>query len=578
MQGAGMFIKLTRSGPRRYVQLAESYRDENGRVKQRTIASLGRVEQIERSIDSIVRGLHRVAGRPEPVTPPLVAAEQNKPEIQYEPARALGDAWTLTSLWKELGFDSLSRVFGRSSRRRIAVEQLIRVMVFNRLCDPESKLGVLRWLERAVVPGIDTAAITHQHLLRAMDALIDEREAVDEVIASLLRPLIDVELSIVFYDLTTIRAEGLSEQKNDVRRFGKSKDGGIRRQFVIGVVQSADGLPIHHEVFDGNVAEVSTLSGTLERVMARFPIKRVIAIADRGLMSSDNLDVLEAIKTPSGKPLEYILAVPGRRYVDFVDVLAPLQKAHFAACEEEVFAETKWAGRRLVVAHDPVRAGEQKSKRDTAIAALEEQAAEWVGKLVGQDDGKRSRGRPLSDGGVRARFYHAVLEARLGRIIRVDLKSELFTYTLDAKAQRLAELMDGKLLVVTNVGKKDFDARSIIGRYKSLADIERGFRVLKSELEIGPVHHRLAERIRAHASVCFIALILHRVMRQKLRAVESGVSPERALETLARIQHHRVRLDEQEHSGVTTTSAEQQALLAALGASVPTTTKQLSLL
>jgi len=67
-----MFIKLTRSGPRRYVQLAESYRDENGRVKQRTIASLGRVEQIERSIDSIVRGLHRVAGRPEPVTPPLV--------------------------------------------------------------------------------------------------------------------------------------------------------------------------------------------------------------------------------------------------------------------------------------------------------------------------------------------------------------------------------------------------------------------------------------------------------------------------------------------------------------------------
>ena len=83
-------------------------------------------------------------------------------------------------------------------------------------------------------------------------------------------------------------------------------------------------------------------------------------------------------------------------------------------------------------------------------------------------------------------------------------------------------------------------AQNVIQRYKSLADIERGFKVLKSEIEIGPVYHRLPERIRAHASICFMALILHRVMRSRLKAADAGYTPERALEQLQRIQHHRV--------------------------------------
>lgn len=408
-----MFVKLTKSGPRRYLQLAESYRDENGRVKQRTLASLGRLEAIDANFDTLIRGLERATGRTRKVDEE--ERSSTEPTISYEPARTVGDVWSLTSLWNELGFDQLSRIFRRSSRRRIAVEQLLRVMVFNRLCDPESKLGVLRWLDTVCIPGIETRAIKHQHLLRAMDVLIEEQAHVDEVVASLLRPLIDVELSVVFYDLTTIRSEGLSEQEADVRQYGKSKEGGIRRQFVLGVVQTADGLPIHHEVFDGNLAEVATLKGTLERVMARFPIRRVIAVADRGLMSSDNLKELSTIKTPLGEPLEYILAVPGRRYGDFVDLLSPMQKKHFDGAVTERCREVAWEGRRLIVAHNPETAKEQTAKRDLTIKGLEDQAADWVGKLVEQDDGKRGRGRPLSDGGVRARFYHAVLEARLGR-------------------------------------------------------------------------------------------------------------------------------------------------------------------
>jgi hypothetical protein len=130
--------------------------------------------------------------------------------------------------------------------------------VFNRLCDADSKLGVLRWLQTVSVPQVDVKALTHQHLLRSLDALMDHQEAVDDVVANLLRPLVDQDLSLVFHDLTTIRAAGLSEQKGDVRQYGMAKEGLIARQFMLGVVQTAEGLPIYHEVFDGNQAEAPT--------------------------------------------------------------------------------------------------------------------------------------------------------------------------------------------------------------------------------------------------------------------------------------------------------------------------------
>jgi hypothetical protein len=261
----------------------------------------------------------------------------------------------LDQLWKELGFDALAGVF-RKARYTTPVEHAIRVMVFNRLCDADSKLGVLRWLQTVSMPQVDVQALTHQHLLRSLDALMDHQEAVDDVVANLLRPLVDQDLSLVFYDLTTIRAAGLSEQKGDVRQYGMAKEGLIARQFMLGVVQTAEGLPIYHEVFDGDQAEAPTLLPTLKKVLNRFShIKRLIVVADRGLLSLDNIDELGKIKLPSGQALEFILAVPGRRYGEFVEVLQAFQSRAVVA-EQETVEETAWHGLRLVVAHHPQRA------------------------------------------------------------------------------------------------------------------------------------------------------------------------------------------------------------------------------
>jgi hypothetical protein len=563
-----MFIKLTRSGGRSYAQLVESFRDEQGRPRQRTLATLGRTDETGGQVDSLLQGLLRVKGRPESLASP--------PQVQFESALALGDVWVLHHLWHELGFDRLHGVF-RRARYTTAVEQAIRVMVFNRLCDADSKLGALRWLQTVALPGVHPEEITHQHLLHSMDALMDHQASVDDCVAQLLRPLIDEQLSVVFYDLTTIRLEGLSQQSGDVRKFGMSKEGVVARQFLLGVVQTADGLPIYHEVFDGNASEAATLKPTLERVLRRYPhVKRLVVVADRGLLSLDNLQMLSELKLPGERALEFIVAVPGRRHGDFVELLAPLQ-AKAEGATAEVIDELRWQGHRLVVAHNPDQARARTQRRRDRLDALQMRAQALAGKLEAQDGGQTQRGRKLSDSGAKARFFHEVCQAHLAHIIRVDLKAELFTYDIDQTAQQQAQAMDGKLLLVSNV--PDLSAQQIVARYKSLADIERGFHVLKSEIDIAPVFHRLPERIRAHASICFMALVLHRVMRLRLKQAGSPLSPEAALQQLRRVQRHQVRIDGAEPiAGISTLHQDQANTLDALKIKKPSLSAQMSLL
>ena len=556
-----MFVKITSSGGRQYVKLVEAFRDAAGVPRQRVIATLGRIEAVRAGeTNALINGLLRAADQP--------TMEEGTGSVTFAPALTVGDTWLLTALWHELGFAEAFRRILRS-RRRFDAEKLLRVMVFNRLCDPESKLGIGRWLEGTLVPEVPVEDVTHQRLLRTMDTLTDCVAALEKATATLLRPLIDQELSIVFYDLTTVRVEGTSEVGcGELRQYGRAKEGDIARQVMLGVVQTADGLPIHHEVFAGNSAETHTLVPTIERVLSRFPIRRVVLVADRGLLSLDNLDAVQQIQV-NGRPLEFILAVPARRYSDFDKLLATFQRDVCRRATDDVVGEFEWQGYRLIVAHRPELAQELTARRDARIQALEHEAKRLAGKLDDQDAGQRYRGRKLSDGGATARFYQAVCEARLASIIKVDLTADVFSYTIDQRALQRARLLDGKLILVSNV--PDLDPDTLVQRYKALADIERGFRVLKSEIEIAPVFHRLPNRIQAHALICFLALILYRVLRMRLKDRGSPYSPERALEIARRIQRHQVTLHQrQSASGITTLTPEQQELFDTIGLPTPT--------
>lgn len=587
-----MFIKVTTAGGRRYAQLVESFRNDAGQPRQRTIATLGHLDA-GGQVDRLIAALQRAQGR-----------EATSPSLEFLESRSAGDVWALWHLWQSLGFEDLSLAWGRS-RSEIDVLACLRLMVFNRLCDPSSKLGVLRWLQTVALPrgfGFEAGAPDHQQLLRAMDVLEDHGKAIAERLSLLMRPLIDQELSVVFYDLTTVRVEGEAKVPGDTRQHGMSKEGVIARQVMLSLVQTADGLPIAHEVHPGNTAEAPTLLPMIRGLLKRWPLKRVVLVADRGLLSLNNLQEIERLQAEldaqgAGVQVQYVLAVPAMRYGEFEDELTQMQARHDDAMTWVDEMPWQWKKKprgklnqksaeptpedtpadgveptpqptlRVVVAHDPQAGARRTERRHAKIAEIVALGQQWGGQLDAQDAGQRGRGRPLSDSGAKARLYHAVKEAHLAHLIKVDLKSDLFSFSIDEQRQQHLQRLDGKLLVVTNT---DAPAAEVISRYKSLADIERGFRTLKSDIEIGPMYHRLPRRIRAHALICFLALILHRVLRMRLKKANREESPGRLLDALKRIQQQAAATaDGQVVRGVTKLAAQQKELFAAIGVPTP---------
>ena len=143
------------------------------------------------------------------------------------------------------------------------------------------------------------------------------------------------------------------------------------------------------------------------------------------------------------QPLEFILAVPARRYGDFDQILRSFHNTQCTEATEEATGELEWSGFRLIVAHRPDIAREQSERRAEKMTALEADAASWSGKLDHQDEGKVYRGRKLSDAGVTARFYKAVSDAHLANIIKVDLSSELFNLYSDGQVLCLSGCLSG---------------------------------------------------------------------------------------------------------------------------------------
>ena len=562
-----MFIKVTQSGQRRYAQLVESFRNEQGKPRHRTVCTLGRLEG-GGEVDTLIAALQRARG----IAPAPFALDG----LRFTDSRHAGDVWALSELWRSLGFDDLALAW-RHSKTEVDVLSCLRLMVFNRLCDPGSKLGVLRWLETVALP-VDSGVVSeHQHLLRTMDVLDAHSDQLSTKLATLMRPLIDQDLSVVFYDLTTVAVTGQTDLQDDVRAYGMAKSGLIERQFMLSLVQTAEGLPIAHEVHPGNTAEAKTLLPMIRGLLARYPLKRVVLIADRGLLSTANIEELNKLQAQLKKDsrdvaVEFILAVPAARYGDFADDLHKLHKGQDAA--KEWCAQTTWGDSRLVVAHDPVAANRRTAARDSRLAELVKLGQQCSIKLDEQDQSQRtgkknkSKGRPMSDSGTKARFYHAVKDAHMAHLIKLDLKAELFSYTIDEDKKRYLELLDGKLLLVTNTTAT---AAEVVQRYKSLADIERGFRVLKSDIQIGPVYHRLPQRIRAHALICFMALVLYRVMRMRLKSAKRSESPSTLLEQLKRIHQQTVETSAGTTlTGLTEITPDQKSLFDALSLAPPT--------
>ena len=572
-----MFTRISRSGGRSYLQLVESFR-ENGKGKQRMVASLGRLDEVK--VKALISDLERSINiKPDAPEPSLTSTLP----ISFAPARAYGDLYALQCLWQELGLGAALNRSLRSSRRQFDAEALIRTMVFNRLADPCSKLGLLDWLDRVEMPGV--AAVTHQQLLRAMDALVARMDEVESALTQLIKPLLDTSLSIVFYDLTTIRIHGEMELPEDVRQYGLNKEtGGIARQFVLGVVQSADGIPLLHTVAPGNISEASTLRPMLEHLLKRFDVARLVVVADRGLLSLDNIAQIRALALEKQRQVDFILALSARRYKAMPALITALNYT-------DGLAETWFENERCVVAYDAHTAARQAEKRRAEIKAVEALGQKLADKLDAQDvaeaaleiaaasrrkssrkaqqNAPKKRSKKASDRSAYVRFVKELKDRKLTKYFKIDWEAKEFTFEQNEVAIAASEALDGKLVLLTSLSESESSSAQTVLRYKALADIERGFRVLKSDIEIAPMHHRIELRIWAHALICFLALLMHRLLRLKLKRAESEFSPSRALAELRGIQRHAVTLGTVVHAGLSTIAPHQKTLFEQLKFALP---------
>ena len=534
-----MFIRTVKSKGYSYARLVENYRDSaTGKTKQRVICNLCRLDP------------------PDPKAKALTAFFQEhlkldklQEKVVVETSKDFGNVVFLHEIWQELGLDqALISALNTSRRDATKTEKLIRLMVFCQICAPSSKLGILKWLEEAKIPSIPTN-VTHQMLLRAMDALVTNFPAVKAAISKMILPLVDRDYTLALYDLTTVRIAGKGEVDGDVRQYGKSKEtGGIDRQFLYGVVQNRDGLPLMYQIHKGNTAETKTFSGAITTLLEQYPINRVIVVADRGLLSEKNQTELPNLGKIGGQTVQFIFAVGIRKYTE---TKTTLNNRDFA---DDEIAEHTFLDHRLVVTYNAKIAREQTLNRRKQLDEIEQYAESLMTHLeVVKTRVLRQDQKAVNKIKARAKRLH------LGRIVKAAIKDEKFTFWIERSALEEAEKLDGLLALSTNV--YDLDAETIIDHYKSRVDIESGFRTLKSEIQIAPVRHWVPDRIDAHGMICYLALVLHRVIRSKLRARGVTHSVTDVLRMLAQVKYLELSINKQAVTAITKKTEEQLSLI-----------------
>ena len=540
-------------------QIVESYRDEKGRPRQRTLLHLGPAEKfLQRDIDNLINGFLRIKG--------LTLEDVTK---EADAVYQFGQIWALLYLWKEL---KISQAIARARRKRniqYDLEAHIRALVFNRLDDPSSKLALLTWLEEVYLPGVRREEIRYEYLLRAMDFLIEHKREIENALARRLLTLFDRQLKLCFYDLTSTYFEAeASLGPDDIRRYGYSRDGRPdREQIVVGVVMTEDGIPIAHYVFPGNTPDRSTLEEVMRDIRSRFGAEEITLVADKGMVSGRNL----AFLLDSG--FGFILGESPRQSRPAREVIREASQARrHQAPEAEAFVyETekvrplrfrdastgRWQERevklRYIASYRRERAERQYATRTQRIAdALKE--IEQMRKASLSPEDRYARIKAYLARKHLSRFFTVTLQD--GRIHVVARQEEL-AFEMDS---------DGWVLLITSDSK--ITPQEAVERYGELKYVEHGFLELKHSLELRPNFHWTEKRIRAHVMVCFLAFQLAVLFEKRLEHLQ--LTWQRAMQKLRRLHVIEWSRNGQKVRGLVHPTAEQLDLFQAVGAKRPT--------
>jgi transposase len=510
----------------RYVALAHNVR-VNGQVKPDVLKNLGRVDQLD--VDGLRRlaaSIRRHFGDPDGKDGGLDGAAGEAVgagPLEVVDSRPVGACWLLDGLWRRIGVDdALAGIVGRR-RFTTDVERVLFALVANRAIEPMSKYSAAEWVTGdVIVPGLE--AMDDQHAYRAMDLLVDAdaKAKVQEAVFFSVAHLLNLEVDVLFFDTTSTYWERDTPEEGEdaFRVYGKSKDHrDDLPQIVIGLAVTKQGIPVRVWCWPGNTGDQSVLPQVKDD-MRDWRLGRVITVVDRGFSSAENLAYLRragghyiaGMRMRDGNKLcQAALSRQGR----FQDVRDNLRVKEVKIDES--------GDQRFIICFNPEQAVRDKTLREQAIARIEFELDQIAAQR--QRDAKRFTTAPGDTAKNKAKNKKAKAETEaahikaecelrdhrsLGRWIRQQKNGRLVIDRAKIKAE---ERLDGKYLLATS--DPDITAEEAALGYKNLLEAERGFRDMKSTLDLRPVHHRLERRIRAHVLLCWLALLLIRIAERE---------------------------------------------------------------
>jgi hypothetical protein len=491
-----MFIETVsnRSSPPA-VLLRESFRDEQGRSQKRTLANLSKVPQ------ALIEGLKTLlkGGTAIGTDPTSLRIERALPHGHV--AAALGTV-------RKIALDRLILSTAKDAASRRSCD-LVVAMIVDRLIAPRSKLGFVRAVDEAtastsvgVTLGLGT--VREREAYEALDWLLERQPRIEAGLAR--RHLKDGVL--VLYDVSSSYFEG---RHCPLARHGYSRDHrGDRLQIVYGLLCTRDGLPVAVEVFDGNTADPATLTSQVAKLKQRFGLSRVVLVGDRGMLTSARI---EADLKPAG--LDWISCLRAPAIQQLAAQSGPLQLSLFDERDlAEISAPEQFPGERLVVCRNRDLAAERARKREELLVATGRELARIQARVA-------RKATPLRTAAEIGLAVGAVLESRkVGKHFVIDIADRHFSFRRDADKIAEEARLDGLYVIRTSVPVEQLDASQTVQAYKDLARVERAFRCLKTvDLDIRPIRHWTADRVRAHVFLCMLAYHVEWHLRQALASL-----------------------------------------------------------
>ncbi|MDY6874487.1 MAG: IS1634 family transposase [Chloroflexota bacterium] len=399
----------------------------------------------------------------------------------------------------------LDKLLGdKPSRKRT----LVVAMIVARIIAPQSKLATARGLgsetlSTSLGDELGLESVKAEDLYEAMDWLAPRQAKIEDALAK--RHLADG--SLVLYDVTSVYFEG---RVCPLAKLGHNRDGKKGKlQIVVGLLCNGEGCPISVEVFEGNTGDPKTLLPQIAKLKSRFGLTRVVLVGDRGMLTEARLR--EDVRPEEG--LDWITALRGPAIRGLLNA-GSLQLSLFDEREMAEITDPQYPGERLIVCRNPLLAEERARKREELIRATEEELNEIVLATT------RARQRLSGADKIGLRVGKVLNHFKVGKYFQTEIDDDSFRFSRDEARITEDAMLDGFYVIRTSLPQEVMSAQRTVSTYKSLSQVERVFRSLKSvDLKVRPIHHHLEGRVRTHVFICMLASYVEWHMRKALAPI-----------------------------------------------------------